>query len=203
MRDQKAGRPRNDTINKILTVLVVMLSVSQIVMIPLAFHLSSSSSSSSEPRSNVGIPRPPSKRRQVSPRRAVDAGRLPPGAAGTLNGYPIYYRDNQTVHSSVSCVGENYRPNAWMHRSCQFRHLCFHLKTKEFLLYQSPEERAQAEALKEFAYASTSLNTSVAIGGINIKRDVNKKITSMKWFPRIVQGSLTEPYYELDDRVVW
>ena len=78
---------------------------------------------------------------------------------------------------SVSCVGENYRPNAWMHRSCQFRHLCFHLKTKEFVLYQSREERAMEEALQEFAFASNSMNSSVAIGGINIKRDQNEMRT--------------------------
>jgi hypothetical protein len=132
-----SGKRRSHTINVILKVLVVILSVSQMIMIPLAFHLSSSSSSPSEARPNMGVPPPPSTRRQSSVRSATDEERPPPTAAGSLNGYPIYYRENKTVHSSVSCVGENYRPNAWIHRSCQFRHLCFHLKTKEFVLYQS------------------------------------------------------------------
>lgn len=184
----------------ILTVLVVLLSISHMIMIPLVFHLSSPSSKALPAGM---IPNPPSASDAFSNRRIADAQRPPPRPDGTLNGYPMYYRVNKTVHSSVACVGENHRPNSWVHRSCKFRHLCFHLDEEDFVIYQSLEERAMEESLREFAFASNSMNTSVAIGGINQKRDVKKNRNAMKWFPRVVQGSLTEPYYELDPRVVW
>ena len=56
----------------------------------------------------------------------------------------------------------------------------------------------------DFAFASSRMtNTSVAIGGINQKRDVKANRDAMRWFPRVVRGALDAPYYELAPDVVW
>ena len=126
---------------------------------------------------------------------------------GTFNNFPIYFNDgkNNPIHSSVQCVGENYNKLAWIHRSCKFRHLCFDMTAQEFVIYQSKEEQELQEAMnhREFHDTSNTMNVTVAIGGINTKWTWKRGVPRMEWFPKIIQGELTEPYYELDPSVVW
>jgi hypothetical protein len=62
-----------------------------------------------------------------------------PEEDGTFNGYPIYLRQSASskVQSSIHCVGDNFRDDAWIHRSCQFRRLCFDTKEREFVVFSS------------------------------------------------------------------
>mmetsp|Transcript_14797 Transcript_14797/g.24463 ORF Transcript_14797/g.24463 Transcript_14797/m.24463 type:complete len:366 (+) Transcript_14797:75-1172(+) len=46
-------------------------------------------------------------------------------------------------------------------------------------------------------------NNPVSIGGINTKWTWSRGVPRLKWFPKVIQGDLTEPYYELDESVVW
>ena len=123
-----------------------------------------------------------------------------------FNGYPLYLQTNHSLHSSVHCVGENYRENAWMHRSCLFRHVCFNVRQKEFVVYQSDEENELEKLLfagNHFAdTANTMTNTSVAIGGINEKWTWKTGVPRLRWFPKVVRGELKTPYYQLDSSVV-
>lgn len=145
---------------------------------------------------------------------------------GSFNGYPMYYNNgSQPIHSSVHCIGQNYQENAWIHRSCKFRHFCFDTSAKEFVLYQSKEEQELDATLASFgkehnkeqghsgelsekasfvdSSALSMTNNPVSIGGINTKWTWSQGVPRLKWFPKIIKGDLTEPYYELDDDVVW
>jgi hypothetical protein len=51
--------------------------------------------------------------------------------------------------------------------------------------------------------ALSMTNNPVSIGGINTKWTWSRGVPRLKWFPKIIKGDLTEPYYELDDDVVW
>jgi len=127
---------------------------------------------------------------------------------GTFNNFPIYFKDGQhdPIHSSVQCVGESYNTLAWIHRSCKFRHFCFDTVAQDFVIYQSKEEQVLQDAMHnrgQFHDISNIMNVSVAIGGINTKWTWKSGVPRMEWFPKVIQGDLTEPYYELDPSVVW
>ena len=104
---RKAGRQRRGrNIDALLTALVIVLSASQLILIPGVVHFAPASPL--EARTNAGVPRPPSARRRP-PDRRVAAGR----AAGAFNGYPVHYRNGTPpVHSSVS---------DWRRRAAVFR----------------------------------------------------------------------------------
>ena len=130
---------------------------------------------------------------------------------GTFNGYPIFYRHpsstTNSTHSSVQCVGQNFRNSSWMHRSCKFRRLCFETVEQTFVIYQSNEDAQLQHAMKNNPFAESSsdmdADVGVAIGGINTKWTWSKGVPRLRWFPKIVRGALEEDYYELDDDVVW
>jgi hypothetical protein len=104
-------------------------------------------------------------------------------------------------------VGENFRKNAWIHRSCKFRHFCFDTEEKEFVIYQSNEDAQLEQAIGKntFAYSSSDMDAdvAVAIGGINTKWTWSRGVPRLRWFPKIVRGALEDDYYALDDDVVW
>jgi hypothetical protein len=230
------------------------------VVIPLSFHHTSSAPLPSIDRLQLKSAQPltRSENLETNPQRASDEskpGRIESQTApdaefsltasepkkkkskqtrasdGTFNGYPVYYNNgSQPIHSSVHCIGQNYQENAWIHRSCKFRHFCFDTTAKEFVLYQSKEEQELDAALASFgkekqrvdgygrllptdklsektSYVDSSAlsmtNNLVSIGGINKKWTWKHGVPRLKWFPKIIKGDLTEPYYELDDDVVW
>ena len=137
---------------------------------------------------------------------------------GTFNGYPIYHRrasssGNSTTmttttsqHSSVQCVGQNFRNDSWIHRSCKFRHLCFDTVEQNFVIYQSKEDAQLQQAMRNNPFAESSsdmdADVGVAIGGINTKWTWSRGVPRLRWFPKVVQGALEEDYYELDADVV-
>jgi hypothetical protein len=127
--------------------------------------------------------------------------------AGLFNNYPIYYKDGKEnpIHSSVHCVGENYNKMAWIRRSCKFRHFCFDTLAQDFVIYQSKEEQELQASMshRQFHDASNTMNVTVAIGGINTKWTWKSGVPRMEWFPKVIPGELSEPYYELDPSVVW
>lgn len=84
-------------------------------------------------------PRIPKPVKQKSrPQRTID-----PNADGTFNGYSIYYREKKGLHTLPHCVGENYVDGvSWMYRSCKFNLFCFDTSTKDYVVFQSPEEEA-------------------------------------------------------------
>ena len=44
---------------------------------------------------------------------------------------------------------------------------------------------------------------AVAIGGINTKWTWSTGVPRLRWFPRVVEGPLSEDHYQLDPQVVW
>jgi hypothetical protein len=207
--------------NYVLSIVVAVLIVVQVVTIPLSFHSSiSSTSSTNQDCTGSNLPptgisslssverAPPSKNETFttqSPPSTVKRTKRSDVPDGTFNGYPIFLKSGGSIHSSVQCVGQNYRENAWIHRSCKFRHFCFDTVEKEFVIYQSKQEAElqQAMANQTFMDASNHMKTEVAIGGINTKWTWSEGVPRLKWFPKVIQAELEEDYYELDDDVVW
>jgi hypothetical protein len=69
--------------------------------------------------------------------------KVDPNADGTFNGYSIYYKEEKGLHTLPHCVGENYVDGvSWMYRSCKFNLFCFDTTTKDYVVFQSPEEEA-------------------------------------------------------------
>ena len=133
-------------------------------------------------------------------RRELDP-RIPDGS---FNDIPIYYNEG-SKDSTVSCVGENYQNNAWMYRSCQFRHFCFDVDAKEYVIVQSPEERQWLEFVKGDPLIGTSstVNVTVSLGGLN-KKWGRKNYKRLEWFPRVeLSADNIDGYYELPSYLTW
>jgi len=125
-------------------------------------------------------------------------------ADGSFNGIPIHYQEGPMEYSTVACVGDNYQEDAWLYRSCQFRHFCFDVEEKEFVLVQSPQERQwlqQYAHSKSLVGAAMNTNIPVALGGLNAKWSA-QAFPKLKWFPRVLEEPITG-YYELPDDYVW
>lgn len=137
---------------------------------------------------------------RASQKVKVDNNRIPDG---TFNGINIYYKEEPT-DSTVSCVGENYQTDAWIFRSCQFRHLCFDITEQEYVLFQSPEERQWMQHSRNDTLIGTSsnMNVTVALGGLNPKW-TKKAWPKLEWFPKVVPDILTGGYYELSPHISW
>lgn len=160
-------------------------------------------------------------------RRTEDGG---PQPDGYFNTYPIYLRsDAAPFHSTAHCVGETHQEGtAWMHRSCQYSHLCLDPQSKEFFVVASPVEvELQRRRVASGSYVSTELllrsssngtavtpavttassysTPSVALGGINPRwngsDDFKMGIDKVRWSPRVVHAAPAQ-YYALDDDVV-
>jgi hypothetical protein len=67
----------------------------------------------------------------------------------------------------IHCVGENYQPDSWMYRSCQFRNLCWDTETHEFLLFPSPEELALLEQLERLSRPDLVTISSISSSSSN------------------------------------
>jgi len=123
---------------------------------------------------------------------------------GFFNNIPVYYQ-NKAIHSTVSCLGENFQEDAWKFRSCKYRNLCFNLQDKDFVIFQSKEQlRFERLATNQgnFTHSSSVFHLNLSIGGINPKwRD--KSQTQLKWRPRVVKKELTGGHYEFHPNTVW
>ena len=98
-------------------------------------------------------------------------------ADGTFNGYPIKYQEittnhnhnhnNESVYSTMHCVGETNEPPflhrrsgkrydmSWSSRSCHFQFFCYDLDTKDFVLYQDPKEAQTVQELFSYGFSSS------------------------------------------------
>lgn len=140
---------------------------------------------------------------------------------GYFNGFPVYARqhpsnndDNDPIHSTVHCVGENFHDDSWTQRSCHFSMLCFDLDYQDFVIFQSRND----EVLHKFLHARPAMDASTAmfktasettgvmLGGLNLKWSIETKkkpsSTSFKWFPRILNATEGMRYYELPSNAV-
>jgi hypothetical protein len=141
------------------------------------------------------------------------------GSDGTFNGFPVTYRPGSptSMDSSVHCVGENYGVDAWMYRSCQFRHLCYDLDLQELVLFPSAEEKRLLDLLsqrqrdnnnnREVTIQSImSPETKVALGPIqNLDGNAtsrNDQRHRLEWFPTAAMDHGSGGYYELPSNVV-
>lgn len=118
--------------------------------------------------------------------------------SGTFNNLDVIYRDlNRTLFSTAECIGESFRPDSWMYRSCLYRNLCFDVSTNEFVLFQSPINKRMVSSNPDTHFLSSSFNNTVSLGGF-VSAWRNGK-SRLKWSPKIVDSSelLTSGYYEL------
>ena len=127
----------------------------------------------------------------------------PPPADGSFNSLPIYYK-TEPLHSTYSCVGENFREDAWLFRSCSFQNLCFDVTSHSFVLIQSQEDQKFEKLVKESnlsTHISTTGTPTLSLGGINPKWNHNRD--RLKWFPRVETEQPANGYYELPADSVW
>lgn len=131
---------------------------------------------------------------------------------GTFNGVPIYLKTATNVRSKVHCVGENYLDNAWKHRSCHFDLICFNTTAKDFVVYQSDNERILSAYMTQRVHMHSSSNmmrfganrsNTVAIGGLNQKWG-DEGMARLEWFPKIIYRNASHPltYYQLPENMV-
>jgi hypothetical protein len=136
---------------------------------------------------------------------------------GTFVGYPIYFRENEKgIETLPHCVGENYQQNrAWMHRSCEFSFICFDITTKDYVVFQSPEDeqiykhvelRPFLDISQSYLQSTKDKKNTVSLGGINLKWSFKNDtgIPRLEWFPEIrkMKPDETLSYYELPPSVV-
>mmetsp|Transcript_18916 Transcript_18916/g.28756 ORF Transcript_18916/g.28756 Transcript_18916/m.28756 type:complete len:549 (-) Transcript_18916:143-1789(-) len=136
-----------------------------------------------EKKSSPSLPSPPSS---TSSRHLEDDLKTPDG---TFNTFPIYHTEVEDGwHSNVHCIGDNFQEDAWKFRSCHFQNLCFDTEEKTYAIFASPEQIELEKALEHSALVnfspSSSMNTTVALGGINPKWG-NERIAT-QWYPKIL-----------------
>lgn len=168
-----------------------------------------SSPTRADDSNNVGVSE---SRGPISPPAVVEGGTRhaeidPSQVVGTFNNVPISYVPPSTsspLHSTAHCIGETFHDTSWVHRSCEYRNICFDTIEKEFVLFRSPVEASLAEALdllvakKGLITVSSSLNTTVSLGGINMKWTWKPTETgALEWSPIVRNEELTEGYYAL------
>lgn len=137
----------------------------------------------------------------------------------TFIGVPVSYRNSTPFFSSnVHCVGENFDWNtSWMHRSCRFRNLCYDIKSKEFLVFLSPEEIELQELLNSLSNKydeetiSISSNTRdhhfVGIKKLSVGTVRDPSIVD-PWFPTVVKDEvkrnqyLSSGFYQLPENTI-
>ena len=133
---------------------------------------------------------------------------------GTFNGYPIYFRKDQTdIETTIHCVGENYQDkNSWLKKSCEFKdYFCFDTATNNYVVFDKPENEKLykhaetspfTDISQSFLKTTPSKTNSVSLGGINLKW--NDEISRLEWFPEIrtVKDDQSLSYYELPPGVV-
>ena len=98
-------------------------------------------------------------------------------------------------------MGDNFRADAWLYRSCEFRNFCFDTENKSFVLFQTPEQRSFERHYAEMRQnrsmhvsSSHSSDLHVSLGGLNTKW---RSSIDLKWFPFVHEGALSGGYYEL------
>lgn len=133
-----------------------------------------------------------------------------PQPDGTFNGIPLYFKQDSQKYSSIHCIGETFQPSnhPWIYRSCHYRHFCFDTQRRDFVLFQSPQERKLDNYLKhhDMMHVSTIISRrkqehSVSIGSLNTKWSWKAGVPRLEWTPRVVYEETPPSYYEMN--VTW
>lgn len=141
---------------------------------------------------------------------------LDPTADGTFNGYPLDFQETSQPRTLSHCVGEDYQEgNSWKQKSCHFQFFCFDTSTKEYVVYQPPEEEKIYDLLDQLPFVDVSQSylkpgrnrtNSMSLGGINLKWGYNndKGIQRLEWFPEIrrIKPGENLSFYQLPSDVV-
>jgi hypothetical protein len=88
--------------------------------------------------------------------------------------------------TAVHCTGENYSPEAWKYRSCEFRNLCLDVATDELVALESRDEHELRRALQDF---TTRERETITISTVldPARSSVSLGTASADpWFPRVV-----------------
>jgi hypothetical protein len=156
-----------------------------------------------EPKLGASVERASTNRQRPSDNEAAAAVT----AAETFNGIPITYRKG-APSSAVHCVGGDSRPDSvsWMFRSCQFQNLCMDMQTRDYVLVRDAKHDDWLPAVLARATDNNTLTDyeyGVSLGGINPRWSIrgkggfNKGIWKVRWFPKIIDASEVQGYYEL------
>ena len=139
------GTTNRSRSNPLLTLQLFVLLIQ--VSIPLLYLRPSSSWSSIGVEIGQMPPQPQQLRNRPHPPPADESE-----VAGYFNGVPVTYvaasSSSPPLHSTAHCIGETFAEKSWVHRSCEYRNLCFDLEEMDFVLFRSPDEADLSEALK-------------------------------------------------------
>ena len=107
--------------------------------------------------------------------------------------------------SVVHCVGDNFLPKTSSgYRSCQFRHICWDLDRKDFVIFESPQHQRATELQKEmgsmYVRSSFDFNTTVSTSATTEGR--LRQGLDGNWFPRTVPMDPMKGFYELPQDIV-
>jgi hypothetical protein len=148
-----------------------------------------------------------SDQRHVQTSQHSKTGRAGKGgndAGLTFHGLDLHYI-SEAKASSVHCVGDNFLPKTSSgYRSCEFRHLCWDLEDKEFVIFESEQHKHLSELMEQmpsrYARSSSNFNTSVSLSPTTEGR--LRTGNGGKWFPRTIPMD-NKGYYELPEDVLW
>lgn len=147
-------------------------------------------------------------------------------SVGSFNGYAITFQEaqkDQSLASSVHCIGESYAPMhyivrkglkldmSWQHRSCKFNFFCYDLEEKEYVIFENPSEKgaskfpkgadiSQSYMMANQTHHMPGLPFAIAIGGLNSKW-TREGVARLKWYPKI-RNEPPENFYALSSDVV-
>ena len=132
----------------------------------------------------------------------VKRASFPPGSSvvGTFNTHDVVYvgpeqiESSLSIHSNAHCIGETFHDNSWRHRSCKYTRMCFDMKEKEFVLFQSSAEHNIEKSIREhgnphFFTFGSALNTSLSLGSLNLQwTEKDYGVPSLEWTPKLLIG---------------
>jgi hypothetical protein len=94
---------------------------------------------------NQGIP-PPRRNDKKNNKHSFETT-IQEATQMTWNGLPLTLVSSTTLPTSmIHCVGDNFLPNAWLYRSCQYRNLCFSSNDDDDTTTQTAAAAAAAAA---------------------------------------------------------
>ena len=119
------------------------------------------------------------------------------------NGYTLHPIHDARPISTVHCIGDNFLPNAWMYRSCQYRNLCWQTMTGTFVVYPSSRQLEFQASWRErwnskYAHTSSMSQWVSPIGTTPWwarKKRYQWKVNMTTFTKRF--------YYPLHDDVIW
>jgi hypothetical protein len=123
-----------------------------------------------------------------------------------FHGIHLTFIPQKSVHSTVHCVGDNFRHDAWYYRSCEFRNLCFNITDQQFFLASTPAQVKLEEALSmrrnKYGLSSTTVqNSGVAYKALQ-HTFFDTHFAGPSWFPTLKPFPQIG-YYEFPSNVIF